>query len=359
VVEFPTTMAGPQSPRSPRTGSEATREQQARKLRGWMLGLHATHLIDIGGRLGYLDALRRAGGPVPAEALARATELDPWQTEVWCQAACTIGILDYRPGEGFGFAPHIGELLAAESPELATFHMLASIARDFPSYPRAFRTGARKPFSDHDEDFFFHQTRVAAHRGPVVVDAALAIPELARRLDAGGALLDVGAGGGGVLLAFAERLPTLRAVGIEPLPYFATRAANAIAEAGLDDRVTVRAIPAEQIDFEAEFDLVTLVQVFHELPPESKREILRRCRRALRDGGHLLIIDRCVPGDESEIGDRRFTMSVLEQWFEVTWGNVVNTRNEIAGMLEECGFSLASEDEKSVPTYWIFVARPA
>ncbi len=349
----------PQKPEHPPTGSETTREQQARKLRGWMLGLHATHLIDIGGRLGYLEALRRAGGRAPSEALAKATELDPWQTEVWCQAACAIGILDYRPGEGFRFAPHIGELLASDSAELSTFHMLASIARDFPSYPRAFRTGDRKPFSAHDEDFFFHQTRVAAHRGPIVVDAALAIPEVARRLEAGGTLLDVGAGGGGVLLAFAERLPSLRAVGIEPLPYFASRAAHAIVDAGLEDRIAVRAIPAEQIDFEAEFDLVTLVQVFHELPPESKREILRRCRRALRQGGRLLIIDRCVPGNESEIGDRRFTMSVLEQWFEVTWGNVVNTRDEIAGMLEECGFTLESEDEKSVPTYWSFVARPA
>lgn len=342
----------------PTPRSEPSREEQARKLRGWMLGLHATHLIDIGGRLGLFDALRRAGGRVAAAALAREAELDPWQTEVWCQAACTIGILDYRTGAGYGFAPHFEQLLAAHGPELPTFHMLASIARDFANYPGAYRTGARKPFSAHDEDFFFHQTQVAAHRGPVVVDAALAIPGLGARLEAGGTLLDIGAGGGGLLLAFAERLPKLRAVGVEPLPYFAKRAATVLAEAGVGERIAVREIAAEKIDFDAEFDLVTQVQVFHELPPEYKREILRRCRRALREEGRLLIVDRCVPGDESEIGDRRFTMSVLEQWFEVTWGNVVNTRSEIVRMLEETGFALESEDEQSVPTYWSFVARP-
>jgi len=343
----------------PTPPSEATREQQARKLRGWMLGLHATHLIDIGGRLGLFDALRRAGGPARAAALAEVAELDPWLTEVWCQAACSIGILEHESGAGYGFAPHLDELLAAEGPELPTFHMLASIARDFADYPNAFRTGSRKPFSAHDEDFFFHQTRVAAHRGPVVVAAALAIPGLAPRLEAGGALLDIGAGGGGLLRAFGERLPQVQGVGVEPLPYFAERAATVLAEAGMANRISVRAIAAEKMDFDAEFDLVTQVQVFHELPPEHKREILRRCRRALREDGRLLIVDRCVPGDESEIGDRRFTMSVLEQWFEVTWGNVVNTRDEIVRMLEETGFALDSEDEKSVPTYWSFVARPA
>ncbi len=31
---------------------QVTKESQARTLRSWMLGLHATHIIDIGGRLG-------------------------------------------------------------------------------------------------------------------------------------------------------------------------------------------------------------------------------------------------------------------------------------------------------------------
>ena len=38
---------------------QLTKESQAGTLRSWMLGLHATHIIDIGGRLGYFAELNR------------------------------------------------------------------------------------------------------------------------------------------------------------------------------------------------------------------------------------------------------------------------------------------------------------
>ena len=51
---------------------QLTKESQARTLRGWMLGLHATHIIDIGGRLGYFAELKRRGGAASAQELATA-----------------------------------------------------------------------------------------------------------------------------------------------------------------------------------------------------------------------------------------------------------------------------------------------
>ena len=148
-------------------------------------------------------------------------------------------------------------------------------------------------------------------------------------------------------------------VGIEPLPYFVDHSREAIESAGVGGRARVETIPAETMAFDREFDVVTQIQVFHELPHKKKPEILLACRRALRDDGRLVLIDRCLPGREEEIGDRRFTMSVLEQWFEVSWGNVVHTRGEILALLDDAGFVVESEDEKAVPTYWTFVAKPA
>ena len=55
--------------------------------------------------------------------------------------------------------------------------------------------------------------------------------------------------------------------------------------------------------------------------------------------------------------DRRFTLSILEQWFEVTWGNIVNTRSEILAMLHDTGFTVTQENPDIVPTYWTFVAE--
>lgn len=337
------------------TDRQLTKDRQARTLRGWMLGLHATHIIDIGGRLGYFAELKRRGGVTAAE-LAEALNLDPWRTEVWCRAACAVGVLEYEDGRGFAFTPFMDELLGEESPELLMAHVLASLSRDFTAYPEAFRTGTGKTFQDHDEDFFFYQSYLSALRAPEIVAAARKIPGMETRLSAGGRVMDVGSGSGAVLARFAEEFLTCQVVGVEPLPYFAESSRRLIQERGLDDRVRVEPVGGEKIAFDQEFDLITMVQVFHELPDRAKTDILHRCRQGLKPGGVLLIVDRCSPGNGVELRDRRFTMSILEQWMEVTWGNIVNTRTEILRMLQAEGFTVVLEDANLVPTYWAFAA---
>ena len=336
---------------------EITKNSQARMIRSWMLGLHATYITDIGGRLGYFAEMRRRGGTVSAKELAETLELDPWRTKVWCQAACAVGILQADGDMRFAFAPFMDALLGDAAPELQTAHVLASLARDFPAYPEAFRTGALKTFHDHDEDFFHHQGKVSALRAPVVVAAARKLPGMEERLGAGGRVMDIGSGSGTVLVRFAEEFARCRVTGIEPLPYFAETSRTLLQEKGLSDRVEVRSVGGEALSFEHEFDLITMVQVFHELPDAKKIDILHGCQRSLKPGGILLVVDRCAPETGADLHDRRFTLSILEQWFEVTWGNIVNTRSEILAMLHDTGFTVTQENPDIVPTYWTFVAE--
>jgi len=338
---------------------QVSKDSQARTLRGWMLGLHATHIIDIGGRLGYFAELKRRGGAAAAQALAAALQLDPWRTEVWCRAACAVGVLGYEDGRGFVFAPFMAELLGEESPELLTAHVLASLSRDFPAYPEAFRTGATKTFHEHDADFFFQQSRIAALRAPEIVAAARRLPGVEARLRAGGTVMDVGSGSGMTIVRFAEEFPACRVIGIEPLPYFVEYSRRLVRERGLQHLVQVEPVGGEHIAFAQEIDLITMVQVLHELPDRAKADVLRRCQHSLRPGGVLLLVDRCSPADGADLRDRRFTMSILEQWFEVTWGNIVNTRSEILRMLGDAGFRVTQESADTVPTYWTFVAEKA
>lgn len=333
-----------------------TKESQARTLRGWMLGLHATHILDVGGRLGYFSELHRRGGTATAAELAAPQNLDLWRTEVWCKAACTVGILRPADDISFRFAPFMDELLADNAPDLLTSHVLASLSRDFPAYPEAFRTGTTKRFHDHDEDFFSHQGRISAVRAPMVVAAARKLPGVEERLSAGGTVMDIGSGSGTVLASFAETFPTCQVLGIEPLPYFVETSRRLIQERGLAQQVEVKSVGGEQLGFDQEIDLITMVQVFHELPDQEKVNILRQCHRGLKPGGTLLVVDRCAPASAEEIQDRRFTMSILEQWFEVTWGNIVNTRSEIMHMLQDTGFTITQETPDMIPTYWSFVA---
>jgi len=95
---------------------EVTKNSQARMIRSWMLGLHATHITDIGGRLGYFTELQRRGGTVSADALAETLELDHWRTKVWCQAACAVVILQADGDTQFTFAPFMTNCSAMTLP---------------------------------------------------------------------------------------------------------------------------------------------------------------------------------------------------------------------------------------------------
>ena len=336
---------------------QLTKDSQARVVRGWMFGLHATFIIDTGGRLGYFTELKRRGGAASAQELAAGTSLDPWRTEVWCRAACTVGILNYDDNREFVFAPFMDELLDEESPDLLTAHIITALTRDYLAYPERFRTGETTAFSAHEPEFFAIQGRISALRAPQVVAVARKLPGIEDRLRAGGAVMDVGSGSGTVLVEFARQFPTSHVTGVEPFDRFLATSQKAIRAQGLTDRIRLAPVGAEEIDFTSEFDLITMVQVFHEVPDQAKADILRRCYQSLKPGGTLLLVDRCAPANGNDLRDRRFTMSIIEQWFEVTWGNIVNTRPEILQMLQAAGFTVRQEDADLMPTYWTFVAE--
>ena len=48
----------------------------------------------------------------------------------------------------------------------------------------------------------------------------------------------------------------------------------------------------------AEFDVVTCIYLFHELPPRIRRAAVAEIRRLLRPGGTLIFVDSLQTGDE-------------------------------------------------------------
>jgi ubiquinone/menaquinone biosynthesis C-methylase UbiE len=99
------------------------------------------------------------------------------------------------------------------------------------------------------------------------------------------AILDVGCGTG-TQLALYQR-PGCRLVGIDNSPAMlaaAERKLGAAAELHLGD--------ATQMLFgAATFDLVTVVFVLHEMPPELRPAILQECRRVVKPDGCIMLID--------------------------------------------------------------------
>jgi SAM-dependent methyltransferase len=232
-----------------------------------------------------------------------------------------------------------------------------SLSRDYARYPELFRTGGVHPYQAHDRDFL-EGVAGATRMLPAMLLETLAprMPSLVVKLMAGGRVLDVGCGAGHALIAFARRFPRCRGVGIEIEPVSAGLARDQIAAAGLQDRLQVH----EDWDLpdgaaRGGFDLVTQFLVLHEIRPSLKPEVVRRCADALRPGGLLVLFDECLPGDDATARDPILGFSVVAQWFELVWGNVINTRDEIVRLVEEAGLQLA--DDVALSRFRIFTAR--
>ena len=340
---------------------ETTRVAQMGKVFGYVKGVHATHLIDIGTKLGLFDRLARSPDGLMPDALAGELGLYPKYVHFWCETACALELLDYDPAVGYRLAPFMNELLG--QPEATYYlgrfpdaHLL--VARDYAHYPELFRTGGIYPYQQHDEPFFRGVAEALRTLPRMFLDAVVPkLPALQKRLQAGASILDVGCGGGYAIVEFAERFPDVRCVGIDVEPHSIRLAQDLIRSKGLGDRVTARHVDGVSWpeDFVGAFDLVTTFLVLHEIRPDLKEPALRQCAQALRTGGQLLIFDERYASKPTELRDPLQIYAVMAQWYELTWGNIVNTREEIHELLIKQGLRIA--DETSLSRFYIVTAE--
>lgn len=323
---------------------------------GYLRGLHATHFLDVGVRMGLFRAL--AGGPRRAADLAASLGLAERCVTAFCEMGAHLEILE-REGGSFRLAADMDRLLASPDDlfymgDLPRMHV--AMGRDYARYPDLFRGGPVLPFQAHDREFL--QTVATASRSlPALLLEKVAprMPSLLVKGMAGGRILDVGCGAGHALVAFAERFPRCRCAGLEIEPVSAGLARESVRARGLEERVQVYERWEDVPGASGGFDLVTQFLVLHEIRPELKREVLRRCADALRPGGLMVLFDECWPPDEESARDPVLGFAVVAQWLELGWGNVINTREEILALLGAAG--LEPCEEAGLSRFRIFSAR--
>jgi len=320
----------------------------AAKVFGYLRGLHATHYLALGVRLGLFSALAKK--PRSARALADELGLHPPYVRGFCEMGHHLEILD-RDGETYRLAAEMDRLLA--SPEDTYFlggfpQVHLSVAEDYRLYPELFRSGAVHSYQEHPQGFLEDVAGASRSLPRMFLDvAAQKLPDLLRRLEAGGRILDVGCGAGHALATLAERFPGVTCVGVEIEPVSAGMARDLARSRGLEGRIDVRSAWEPASDFDRAFDVVTQFLVLHEIRPELKDDVLARCARALRPGGTLVLFDEAYPEDDATARDPIRGFAVVAQWFELTWGNVINTRSEMLDLLVRAGLRPGPEAELS------------
>jgi 2-polyprenyl-3-methyl-5-hydroxy-6-metoxy-1,4-benzoquinol methylase len=268
--------------------------------------------IYLGDRLGLYAALREAKGATPPQLAARCG-VHPRYAREWLEQQAVAGVLDVDAPEAaaderFFRLPdaHAAVLAEVGGPaHLAPLaRMVAGIGAALEEVVAAYRSGGGVAYARYGADFRHGQGGINRPAFTTsLVEAWLpaldgAVDQLAR----GGRVVDLGCGHGWSTIALARAFPAAAVVGIDGDPASIEDARRHAAEAGV--RVRFECADARALAGLGRFDLVLLLEVLHDLA--RPHDVLAAVRRALADGGAVLVADELVapaftaPGDALE-----------------------------------------------------------
>ncbi|MGD9763515.1 MAG: class I SAM-dependent methyltransferase [Candidatus Binatia bacterium] len=163
----------------------------------------------------------------------------------------------------------------------------------------------------------------------------MAIPPLvdALRDRARPRILDVGCGTGRFLWQLQQTLPAAKLFGLDLSAPYLRRAAELL---GGND-VSLVNDNAEAMPWAADhFDAVTSVFLFHELPSDARRRVMREVWRVLKPGGRFVVSDSAQLSDSRDIEPvlHRFPASYHEPYY------AGYLRDDLGEVMRECGFAL-------------------
>jgi ubiquinone/menaquinone biosynthesis C-methylase UbiE len=155
-------------------------------------------------------------------------------------------------------------------------------------------------------------------------------------------LLDLACGTGRGLLQLALAHPQLRYYGLDISPYYVQQARELLGEIA---DVSLVVENAESLPFVSEhFDVVTSIYLFHELPKDVRRRVMREAFRVLRPGGLLVFEDSGQLSDSRDVAFffERFADDFHEPYYK---GYL---RDPLEEALAEVGFEVGAVERHLV-----------
>ena len=281
-----------------------------------------------------LDLFTAVGDGAGAAEVAARLRTDPRATEMLLNALASLHLLLKQDGV-FHNSPAAARYLTAGSRDNAQPALLhtAHLWHRWSTLTDCVRAGkavARDEIAGRSQDwteaFIAAMHRNASERAPLV-ERAVGVENVRR-------MLDVGGGSGAYSIAFAQANAALRAeildlAAVEPI------ARRHIEEAGVAERVKVRAGDLRSGRLGEGYDLVFVSAICHMLDPEENLDLLRRCREALAPGGRVVIQDFILDPDKTT---PRFAALFALNMLVGTRGGNSYSEAEYAAWLGEAGF---------------------
>ena len=250
-----------------------------------MAGAMTAGMALVGTRTGLFRAM--AGkGPMSVDDVVGATRLERRYVEEWLKGMASAGYLDYSPAkQTYELAEEMAYFVASDGSDHfvgGMWEMVPPLLRVAPRVAESFRQGGGVQFAEFGPDCVNALDLI--NRGQYEQRFAsywlASLPEVVKRLQAGGRALDYGCGSGRVAIAIKKAFPAARVAGYDVDAQSIRRAREG---AG-----------ALQIDFSTEkpsgrYDLVTLCDCMHDLA--APQETLREIHGLLERDGTLFIVE--------------------------------------------------------------------
>ena len=262
-------------------------------------GSWMTQGVWVAAELGIADLL--AQGPLTAKELAERTHSNSDALYRVLRALAGTGVFTQDELGRFALTP-LGNMLRSDvagSQKAFSMMMGAEFYRTWGELLHTVKTGEQGFRKGFGKTFFDYMTENHERHG--IYDAAMQGVhggETGPMLDAYDfgqfrTVADIGGGNGSALAAILERYHGMQGI-LFDLPSVADRARPVIEDAGLSSRCRI-----EGEDFFSSIpegaDAYVLRHVIHDWEDSDAVTILRNCRKAMKDGGKVLVVEMVVP----------------------------------------------------------------
>lgn len=309
-------------------------------------GYWVSRLIYFAARIGLADHLAKE--PRSAAELAGPTKTHARSLHRLMRALASLGILSEHGDSRFSVTP-LGQSLTTGAPGSARAAILALAGQwawksweEFPYSMETGKTGTQKALGMPAFDFlakhpqeasYFSEAMVGIHGGePPAVAAAYDFSRF-------GTIVDVGGATGNMLAHVLAKHPQPRGV-LYDRPHVVCDAPKLLAERGMTDRISIEAGDFfERVPTGG--DAYILSHIIHDWSEQQCLVILGNCRKAMKPGSTLLIVESVLPeGNQPHFG------KLLDMVMLVMPGGEERTEPEYAALLAKAGFRLT----RVVPT---------
>jgi SAM-dependent methyltransferase len=259
-----------------------------------------SRLVVTAANLRLADHL--AQGPKSAADLAAVTATNPRALHRFMRSLANFGILTQGAGDTFALTP-LGEALRSDAPGSARSTILAMAGpwmwkawEEFQYSVETGKTAMEKVFGMPVFDYLAQHPQEAAQFSEAMVGIHGAEPPAvadAYDFSACGSIVDVGGATGNMLAHVLARHPRVTGV-LFDRSYVVTDAPALLRARGVENRVSI-----ERGDFfervPAGGDVYILSHIIHDWNEDQCLTILGNCRKAMKPGAKLLIVEFVLP----------------------------------------------------------------